>query len=393
MPRNLLYPVHTNVNILEVFGSAFGANPTVTSRAPGRIEFIGNHTDYNGGLVMGAGIDRAIDAALSVRPDRVIRLHSEGAPPVQVNLDDFARHTGSESWVNYPLGMLTMLRDAGLKVDRGFDIAFTSTLPVGAGLSSSAALELSTAYALIGAFGGSFDRAALARLGRRAENEYVGVPSGILDQGVSAHSQADHLVMIDCRVEAFSTVSLPHGVQFWIFNSHKKHALVGSLYATRHQECMDAARILSERHPGTSMLSDFSPEQVQEARAILPDALYRRALHVTGENARVLGVEKALAGGDLAQVGRLLVASHESSRDLFENSTPELDFLVAQLQQIPEVYGARLSGGGFGGAVMAMTSAAFGQEQASRVAHAYANQYGDEPDVLHTVTAPGARLL
>jgi galactokinase len=195
-------------------------------------------------------------------------------------------------------------------------------------------------------------------------------------------------VHIDCRGPAFSTVPLPAGVRFWIFNTHTKHALVDSLYAMRHRECMDAAEVLK-----VAWLADLSPEQVFAARSRLPEATWKRARHVVEEIARVAGVRTALAAGDLPAVGRHLFDSHESSRALFENSTPELDFLVATLHGRAGVYGARLTGGGFGGAVMAMTDAVFAAADATAVANSYAAKFGTRPDLLSCATADGARVV
>ncbi len=231
-------------------------------------------------------------------------------------------------------------------------------------------------------------RTELVQACREAENKFVGMPCGILDQGVSGFGERDRLVHIDCRGPTFATVPLPAGVHFWIFNTHTKHALVDSLYATRHHECMDAAEILK-----VAWLADLTPEQVHAARARLPEKTWKRARHVVEEIARVAAMRDVLARGDLTAAGRLLFESHESSRTLFENSTPELDFLVDALRAQAGVFGARLTGGGFGGAVMAMTGASFDQAGAAVVAEAYAAKFGSRPDVLSCATADGARLV
>lgn len=386
----------TNVeaeNISQLFEATFGRRPSVIATAPGRIEFVGNHTDYNGGLVLGAAIDRSITTGLDQRSDRVIRIHSidHGDSP-EIDLDNIKPLEGEYSWLNYSLGVLNVLLQEGLRVDHGFDLLIESTLPVGAGLSSSAALELSTAYALTAAYGGNFDREALARVCRRAENEFVGVPCGILDQGVSSFGKKNHLVLVDARNESFDTVPISEEIRFWIFNSHHKHSLVESLYATRFRECMEARDLLSNYYD-IEWLSDLSPAQVQIHRVELPDELYRRALHITEENERVKNSITLLADGKLKETGNLLFASHESSRVLFENSTPELDFMVNRLRESSGVFGARLTGGGFGGAVMAMTDASFSIEDAKRIADRYEEHLNDRPDILYASTSDGARVL
>src|ERR1700722_4964050 len=227
----------------NAFRAAFGRGPEFIARAPGRIEVIGNHTDYNGGTVLGAAIDRSTWVGLAPRGDGIRRFASELRPrPADLRADDVARRSGAESWVNYPLGVLVAMRDSGVAVPGGFDYMAVSDVPSGAGLSSSAAIELSSCLAFLGASGGRVSREELVALGRKAENDFVGVPCGILDQGVSGFGRRDHLVYIDCRGPRFETVALPPGSNFWIFNTHTKHALIDGLYAARDEECMEAAR-------------------------------------------------------------------------------------------------------------------------------------------------------
>lgn len=373
----------------ELFRNTFGGAPTVVTIAPGRIEFIGNHTDYNAGTVLGAAIDRSICVAARGRADGALHLVSgHSSRVVVVSSHPPAKQSGEDAWANYVLGVLVALEARGLSRTGGVELAVVSDLPVGAGLSSSAALELAAGLALGALRGFTIDRDALVLACREAENKFVGVPCGVLDQGVSGFGRRDHLVHIDCRGPAFATVPLPAGVHFWIFNTHTKHALVDSLYATRHRECMDAAEVMK-----VAWLADLTPEKIHAARSRLPETTWKRACHIVEEIARVTAMREVLARGDLAAAGRLLGASHESSRTLFENSTPELDFLVANLRGRAGVYGARLTGGGFGGAVMAMTDQSFDAASATAVAEAYAANFGSRPDVLRCATADGARVL
>ncbi len=376
--------------LLQKFRAAFGGEPTVIARAPGRIEFIGNHTDYNGGTVLGAAIDRGIwVAARAVEGGRAQFVSGHSPAVVEVALDGtLSKQTGDRAWVNYQLGVWAKLPDFALRRPAGFQFADLSDLPSGAGLSSSAAIELATGLALTALAGEHPERVTLVKLGRKAENEFVGVPCGILDQGVSGFGQRDHLVFIDCRGPSFATVPLPADAHFWVFNTHTKHALVDGLYAARHRECMEAAQAL-----GVPLLADATPALLEAKRAVLPELNYKRARHVIEEIGRVAAVRAALAQGELAAVGRLLTASHRSSQTLFENSTAELDFLVDQLAAAPHVHGARLTGGGFGGAVMALTSGVFGAAQAEAVVAAYAARFGAQPAVLHLKTGSGAELV
>lgn len=377
----------------EFFKSSFGRMPEQVAFAPGRIEFIGNHTDYNGGLVMGAAVTEGLTLAAAKRADRQIVLVSQGIDPVEVSLDTIRAQTGSASWANYPLGVLSVLLKAGMVMPTGCEIAVTSTLPTGAGMSSSAAFELSTAYALAALYGFESDKAGFARIGRQAENEFVGMPCGILDQGVSAFGEQNALVCIDCSVESYRTRAMPAGTHFWIFDSNQKHALVDSAYADRHRECHEALEILQKTYPDAKTLSDLDEAQVLAEKDALGDLLTRRALHIVGENARVRAVEAALENDDLKTVGDALFASHASSRTNFENSVPALDFLVTELSKQTEVYGARLTGGGFGGAVMAFTSSKFDADAAAEISAAFASEFGLAPTVLHTQAGAGASLL
>ena len=375
------------------FQEAFGEPASHLAFAPGRIEFIGNHTDYNGGLVMGAAVTEGISVAVSPRSDRRICLVSTAESRVEISLDSIEPCKGSDFWANYPLGVTQVMLEDGLQLESGFNLAVTSTLASGAGLSSSAAFELATAYALAAMCDFTADKKAFARICRRAENEFVGMPCGILDQGVSAYGETDSLVRIDCADEVFATKAMPAGTHFWIFNSNKKHALVESAYADRHKECHSALAILQKAYPDAQTLSHIDQAQLDASKEALGQLLYRRACHIVGENDRVRAVDNALATGDLEKIGAALSASHSSSRDNFENSTPELDFLADALNDSANVYGARLTGGGFGGAVMAFTNEAFCQPEAAVIAEAYREQFSMDATVIHTRAGSGARLL
>jgi galactokinase len=375
--------------IAALFQQIHGREPSVITRAPGRIEFIGNHTDYNGGTVLGASIDRGVCVAIAPRTDGKRNFYSLfTGTTVTLDAAVSIKQIGEASWINYPLGVIAALPAFGLHMPQGFDYVAMSDLPTGAGLSSSAAIELASGLAFLAITGQQADRETLVKIGKHAENNFVGVPCGILDQGVSGFGEADHLVFIDCRGPRFDTVPLPADAHFWIFNTHTKHALVDGLYATRHRECMEAAKAL-----GVSLLVEATPAQVEAARGKLSADAYKRAKHVVEEIDRVGKAVEVLEKGDLAAVGDLLTASHRSSQTLFGNSTEELDFLVDTLAGMPNTFGARLTGGGFGGAVMALTNAAFGEPDARVVADAYEKKYGARPDVLHMRTGDGAQVL
>lgn len=377
----------------QLFQHYFSGVPAHYAFAPGRIEFIGNHTDYNGGLVMGVAVTEGITVGVGLRDDEIIRIVSDAGDLVEIGLGEYVPMPGDDSWTNYPVGVTKVMTEAGMRTPTGYNMAVTSTLPAGAGMSSSAAFELATARALAALYGFKTDTAGFARIGRKAENEFVGIPCGILDQGVSAFGQENHLVKIDCATETFGTEPMPRGAHFWIFNSNKKHALVDSAYADRHRECHEALAELQADYPAAETLSQISLEQLEAVQNKLDPLLYRRAAHIVGENARVKNVEAALTAGDLQAVGQALNASHQSSRVNFENSIGELDTLVDLLKLQPNVYGARLTGGGFGGAVMALTDADFGQAHADVISAAFAAKHGLRPSIFHTRAGQGARLL
>lgn len=382
------------MNIAEFFESKFNCAPAAVAQAPGRLEFIGNHVDYNKGLVMGVAIDKLISVAVSPRDDDEIHMASAGLNAAgTVSLDDVRLQKGAKAFMNYPLGVFEMLRRAGMKATHGFNLADASTVPTGAGVSSSAAIELATAYALCKIYDFPLSKIELVRISQKAENVFVGMPCGILDQGVSGFGEKDAIVRIDCKTESFSTLPIPAGTVFWVFNSMVKHALVAGDYAKRHASCMKATGELTRYNHAIRCLADASPSAVEACRSKLSDEDYKRAMHVVAENARVVEMEHALEIGDLAAVGDLLKASHASSRDLFENSCPEIDFLVATLSAQPNVYGARLSGGGFGGISIALTSRAFSEAQAEAVADAFEAKFGMRPKYFKTTIGDGARLM
>lgn len=374
------------------FETSFGYAPKVTARAPGRIEFIGNHTDYNGGLVMGVAVDKGITVTASAREDSAICMATSHAdcPTFKADINDIKPLEGQACWCNYILGVIKAMKEHGMQTPFGFDIFVDSDLPSGAGLSSSAALELSVAWAASSMYNYPLGKAELARIGRKAENEFVGMPCGILDQGVSSFGEKDSLVRIDCASEEFSTLAMPAGLRFWVFNTMEKHNLVESLYATRHKECMDAFDMLKKAGSKAVNLASVSPEEVRKAG--MPANLEMRALHVCEEHRRVIAMGEALENGDVSQMGRLVSASHESSRNLFENSTERLDALVDILSRTTGVVGARLTGGGFGGAAMALTLESFGEEDAAKVCEEFEKLYGTTPAVFHAAAGEGARL-
>jgi galactokinase len=328
----------------EEFEAKYGYAPAGVWSAPGRVNVIGEHTDYNEGFVLPIAINRATYAAIALRDDKTARVASTFSyEVVELELEQLGDTKG---WAAYPLGVAHVLG-----VAKGFDLFIDSDVPVGAGLSSSAAIECAVALGLDELLGFGNDRRALARAGQRAENEVVGAPTGIMDQSASLLGKADHAVFLDCQSLAVENVELGFaaaGLELVIIDTRVAHRLNDGGYATRRAACEAAAQafeVPSLRHLTLKLLED--------GRELVDDVTYRRARHVVTENQRVLDFVAALKSGDLASCGRLMVQSHASMRDDFEISVDELDTAV-EISMRHGALGARMTGGGFGGAAIAL---------------------------------------
>lgn len=324
---------------------------SVTTYAPGRAELLGNHTDYNEGYVLAIAVDRGTTLKGQTRGDRHVHIHSHQFGKTEiVELDQLASERVTP-WARYPFGVIDQFLRNDLPVE-GFEAEISSNLPIGAGLSSSASLENATVLFLVKLFGVKLDPMQMARISQKAEHDFVGVRCGLLDQIASLMSKAGQATFIDCRTTEVGHVPLDARVSVILANSNVKHALVGGEYNERRSDCEAAAHAL-----GVSFLRDTTTEVLRSRKSELAERIYRRALHVTGENERVLEGSAALRKGNIARFGELMFASHESSIVNFENSCPELDRLVDTARKTPGVYGARLSGGGFGGATINLVEA------------------------------------
>ena len=290
-----------------------------------------------------------------------------------------------EAWSNYPVGVLDVLLQAGYHV-RGARLQIESNLPLGAGLSSSAAIEVATALALSGLYELPIPPMRLAQLCQKAENEFVGVQCGLLDQASSVFGRDNQAILLDFRDLQVETVALPEGIALLLINSGVEHALTGGEYNERAQQCAAAAKAL-----GVAALRDVSSEELQAAN--LDELVKRRALHITGENERVLAGREALRQQDVQRFGESMFASHQSSRDYFENSTPELDTLVEIARQLPGVYGSRLTGGGFGGSTVSLIAADHAPEIIQSIGQEYKKRTGVACSTILTRPAEGARFF
>ncbi|MBV8174759.1 MAG: galactokinase [Verrucomicrobia bacterium] len=358
---------------------------SVVAFAPGRVELLGNHTDYNEGLALAAAIDRGVTIRAEKLNTDLIEISSEtNAREARVSLKNLQR-LEQEPWANYPLGVIRILREAGFEIG-GLRLRASSNLPIGSGLSSSAAFEVATAVAALALFGLSIGPMALAQLCQNAENEFVGVRCGLLDQASSVFGKKDEVIFLDFRAIIARTVPLSPSVALLLVDSGVPHQLTGGEYNERRSQCQAAAAAL-----GVKALRDVTSETVSAAS--LDPLIRARALHITGENERVLAGVAALEHGQMQKFGQLMFESHESSRRNFQNSTRFLDALVEIAAATPGVLGARLTGGGFGGSTIWLVERDKAQEIVSGVSEAYRQKTGATCTTLITKASQGARLV
>jgi galactokinase len=378
-------------NIEERFRARFSGAPRIY-RAPGRVNLIGEHTDYNDGFAMPAAIEFYCWVAIAERADRKLAIYSEefsAGAEVDFSSNSIAP---TKSWSDYPIGVAIELEKSGVRL-RGANVLVESEVPIGAGLSSSAAIEVATALALSGLAGANPDKLQLARLCRKAENEFVGARVGIMDQFVSLHGQKNHALLLDCRALTFEPLAIPDSVKLVVSNTMVKHELASSEYNRRRADCEEAVRRLATVLPGIKALRDVSLEQLEKHRGVLTDVIYKRALHIVTENARVLDSADALRAGDIERFGRRMAESHRSLRDLYEVSCRELDLMVDLAYQQRGVYGARMTGGGFGGATINLVDARHAGEFKEKIAKAYQHETGLMPQIYICTPAEGAGAL
>ncbi len=355
--------------LIERFRQTFGGQARLY-RAPGRVNLIGEHTDYNGGFVLPAALEQCTWIAAAPRPDRLLRMHSLRADEtLEFDLDDPApkpRH----DWSDYVRGVAVMLQRDKYRLS-GADLVIDSDVPVGSGLSSSAALEVATGFALLDCAGVAVDRTRLALCAQRAENEFVGMRCGVMDQFASCHGAADRALLIDCRSLEFRLVPIDPSVRLVIVNSMVHHELAGSQYNVRREQCEEGVARLSKVLPGVRELRDVTLDDLARHGAILPEVILRRARHIVTENDRVVRAADALAAGEVEACGRLMNASHLSMRDDYEISCREIDILVELAGRIDGVLGARMTGGGFGGCTINLVRAEAVERFAAEIAPGY----------------------
>ncbi|HEY5008840.1 MAG TPA: galactokinase [Caulobacteraceae bacterium] len=363
------------------FRDRFGRDPRLF-QAPGRINIIGEHTDYSGGLVMPAAIDR--HCLIAAAPNGGRRLNVAAGVFGDEAQADLAALAPTHSWMDYVGGVAAMLIGDGVDVP-GADLWIESTVPIGAGVSSSAAIEVATAHALLALAGRAADGVQIARWAQRAENDFVGMPCGIMDQYASANGVAGGAMLLDCATLRAEPVRLPDAASFLLVDSMVRHNHVEGEYRARREDCETAAQLL-----GVAMLSQVAEADLAAALARLPEGPAKRCRHVVSENGRVRRAAEALGDGDLAALGQLMNQSHASLRDDMQVSTPEVDQLAAIAQQAPGVFGARMMGGGFGGCVIALVDAGAAGAASEAIRNAYAAVIGRTPDAFVCRAVAGA---
>jgi galactokinase len=370
----------------SVFRSHFRAQPEILVRAPGRVNLIGEHTDYNEGYVLPIAIDRAVWIAARSRDDQRVHLHAlDEDQIIDFSLESFKR--GPPGPAEYIMGVTWLLQEAGYRLS-GMEGVILGDVPIGSGLSSSAALEIAAARSYAALSNLEWEPLTMARLAQRAENEWVGVQCGIMDQLISATGIFGHALLIDCRTLALEPAPLPSDTSIVIMDTGVHRELATSAYNDRRQACEEAARLL-----GLSALRDLNPKDFERRKDALTPVLEKRARHVIFENERTLQAHQAMLRNDAKTLGKLMRASHDSLRDDFEVSCSELDTIVNLANAYPACYGARMTGAGFGGCAVAVVQETAVSAFSVAVSQSYADETGIDPPIYLTGAAEGASLL
>jgi len=377
--------------VIREFTQRWGSLPEVVVQAPGRVNLIGEHTDYNNGFVLPVAVNRYIWVAASRNSERKVTLYALNfREEVTFPLDDI-QFDGEKPWSNYQRGVAYVLQQEGFRLP-GIKAVIGGDVPIGAGLSSSAAVEVAMALAfqLLGGF--EVERPRLALLCQRAENEFVGMRCGIMDQFTSLLARENCALFLDCATLEYRYVPLPEDVSILVADTGVKRELAASEYNLRRQQCEDAVQLLHKRWPSVNSLRDVDPASMPGWEELLPEPLRRRARHVVNENNRVLQAVKALERGDAEEFGRLMNQSHISLRDDYEVSCPELDLLVETAWQTEGVYGSRLTGAGFGGCTITLVARNYVTLLERKLKDAYQACFGVLPRIYNLQAVRGADI-
>lgn len=376
--------------VRERFKRLTGEEPLLV-RSPGRVNLIGEHTDYNLGYVLPAAIDRAVVFAVAPRNDRRCLLIAVDMDQ-QTDVDPRDLHPDPLGWPNYLIGVLDQIRKMGRQIG-GVTCVFGGDVPIGAGLSSSAAIEAGFAYALNEIFDLGLDKMTLVKLAQRAENEFVGVQCGIMDQFINVFGEKDTVLQIDCRSLDFRRVPMPSDVAIVLFNTQVSHSLASSEYNVRRKECAEGVQIVARRHPDVSSLRDISLPMLEESRNGMESTVYRRCSYVIAENERLLRGCDRLAANDLLSFGALMFETHEGLSREYGVSCPELDALVRFAHGHAGVYGARMMGGGFGGCTINLVRSEAVESVVRAVQEEYQRTFGRVPPAYVMKVAAGTHCL
>jgi galactokinase len=369
----------------------FKVDPAIFA-APGRVNLIGEHTDYAEGFVMPVAIDFATLAGISPRSDGKIAIHSENFQETRFFDAASLPRSATRHWSDYPIGVVAMLAEEGHRIS-GFSLSLWGDVPLGSGLSSSAAVEVATALAVTSHLEARYTPPELARICQRAENNFVGANSGIMDQFISANGAEDHALLLDCRDLSFKLVPLPPHVALVIANTMVKHSVAGGEYATRRAEVEQACAAIARHRPKVRFLRDATVEDLDRWGAEMPPNALKRARHVITENLRTVAAAEALLKGDLARLGRLMAEAHWSYSHDFEASCPEADTMVELARDLPGLIGARLTGGGFGGCTINLVERAQAPAFAEALAGRYTSSVGIRPQIHICRAAGGAHRI
>ena len=380
--------------VLNNFGQLYGNDRPVVVRAPGRVNLIGEHTDYNMGFVFPVAINRDVIIAALPRDDGMVEAYSINFDQTATfSLDDI-RRDDSAPWSNYVRGVVQMMQQAGLPVT-GMKMVIEGNVPIGSGLSSSAAIEVATGFTAQQLAGFDLDKVQLALLCQKAENRFVGVNSGIMDQYISALGQAGKALLIDCRDLTYKPVPVTqgHDVTIVVADTMTRRGLVDSEYNARRAECEEGVRILSQFLPDAHALRDVTPAQLEQYKDRLPPVVYKRCKHVVDEDERVLESVNALEKGDLIRFGQLMIQSHISLRDLYQVSSPALDTMVEDALKLDGCLGSRLTGAGFGGCTVSLVRREAVDAFVENLGQQYSEQTGRDPQIYVCKVVGGVSRL
>ncbi len=379
-------------HLQDIFVRQFGLPPTIITRAPGRVNLIGEHTDYNDGFVLPVAIARDTLVAARSRNDHTIRVYSATIRRASTWTIDSIQQSVNQPWSNYIRGITRFLYERDL-LTSGADLAITSTVPLGAGVSSSAALEVSSALAFLTINDTDLPPVELALLCQRVENEFVGVQTGIMDQFIARLAEQNHALLIDCQYHTFQQVPLPKGYILGIADTGVKHGLVASEYNKRRQQCEEGVSALQRYYPNIHALRDVTSEQLALHANTIPPIVFRRCRHVITENERVMQAITALHTGNLDFFGELMYASHASLHDDYEVTIPELDTLVEAARSVKGVIGSRMTGGGFGGSTITIMEEHTAARWARALRSTFQSRFGRIPLTFTSGAVAGASIV